>query len=419
MTFGLLDVNNFYVSCERVFMPRLEKKPVIVLSNNDGCVVARSNESKALGIKMGAPLFKIKSLVKAHHVEVFSSNYALYADMSDRVMTILQQMVPQMEVYSIDEAFVDFSGFSVEERLWRARNIVDTMRQWVGLPVSMGLGPTKTLAKAANYVAKRWTKAAGVFDISEPMMQQKILKKIAVGDVWGVGFRSSTQLNSMNIYTAWDLRQCQSAFIQKRFNRSLAKVVLELQGISEDDLEPENDARKQIRVSRTFPQRISDLLSLKALLVKFVCRAAEKLRDQQSVASALMVFLGTNPFRLQDLQYHNNLVVPFKTATDSSVDLVHYAIEGLEALFRPEFQYHRMGVMLLDLSDKNRQQRDLFEIARQKQDEKLMDTLDSVNDLMGSDTVRFAIETLSDDLLIYNGRYTAPYTTCWEALARV
>lgn len=417
--FGLLDVNNFYVSCERVFMPRLEKKPVIVLSNNDGCVVARSNESKALGIKMGVPFFQIKPLVRVHQVEVFSSNYALYADMSDRVMQILQEKAPSMEVYSIDEAFLDFSGCSPEQCLEQAREIVHTVRQWVGLPVSLGLGPTKTLAKVANHVAKRSVRAGGVFDLCDKSLQQKILPKIKVEDIWGVGYRTAAKLNDMNIHTAWDLRQCQSQYIRKCFNLSVARVVSELQGHVAYDIENCLESRQQIRVSRTFPRRISELQSLKALAVKFVTRAAEKLRDQHSVARALLVFLGTNPFQREDLQYHNSIVISFRAPTDNSLELVHYAIQGVEDLFRSEFQYHKMGVVLLDLCDKTGAQLDFFEQAREHKQTFLTEALDQVNQLFGADTLRFAIETLSDGLLSRQGRYTEAYTTSWEGLLRV
>lgn len=414
--FGLVDVNNFYVSCERVFMPRLERKPVIVLSNNDGCVVARSNESKALGIKMGVPFFTIKSLVKKHNVEAFSSNYSLYADMSDRTMRILRSLSPGMETYSIDEAFLDMSGFDNEKLLVRARTIVKTLQQSLGLPVSLGLGPTKTLAKAANHVAKKWLKRKGVFNICDPLQQNQILPKIAVGDVWGVGHKSAAQLKAMNIHTAWDLRKCDSDYIRKRFNLHLARTVLELQGVSSfaiEDLEP---TRKQIRVSRTLSARVSEQLEIKALLAHFVAKAAEKLRNQSSLAQAVMVFVRTNPHRPQDPQYQNSIVVPVKTATDSTLDLIHYVEEGIKAIFRPGFLYHRLGIILMDLTNKEKRQWDFFEIERNRHDDNLMTTMDEVNDLMGAGTVRFAIETLADQWLLKKGRCSPCYTTRWEEL---
>lgn len=418
-TFGLVDVNNFYVSCERVFMPSLEGKPVIVLSNNDGCVVARSNESKALGIKMGEPFFKIKPLVRQHRVEVFSSNYSLYADMSDRAMNIFRQFSPSMEIYSIDEAFLDLSGLKPTMRTYYGQRILKTVKQWIGLPVSLGFGPTKTLAKIANHVAKKWPKMNGVFDISDPMLQRKVLPRIAVEDVWGVGYRSTTKLKNLNIHTAWDLRESDPTYIRKHFNLHLARTVTELQGTLVYEVDAIEPTRQQIRVSRSLAERIQDLHSMQALITRFVARAAEKLRSQGSLAQALVVFIQTNPFRPQDAQYHNSCVVPFKTATSNSQDLIQYALLGLSSLYRPGYQYHRLGVTLIDLIDKEQGQWDMFEIEHIKRAECLMDTLDQINDLMGSSTVRFSIELLSDALLTRKGRCTPAYTTCWDELPRV
>lgn len=402
-------------------MPSLEGKPVIVLSNNDGCIVARSNESKALGIQMGAPLFKIKDLVKKHKIEVFSSNYALYGDMSDRAMTILRTLSPRVEIYSIDEAFLDFTGFDPDKLRSYGLKIVEIMRRSVGLPVSIGIGPTKTLSKIANHIAKRWPKAQSVFDLTDPLQQKKILPRIAIKDIWGIGHRLDARLQALNIRTAWDLRQCDSEFIRNRFNLTLAHTVLELQGVVGFAIEDISDARKQIRVSRTLANRTTELLVLKSLVTRFVSRAAEKLRSQNSLAQSLLVFLETNQHRPQDAQYQNSFLVPFRSGTDNTLDLIHYAIEGLEILFRPGYYYQRVGVVLMDLIDKDKRQWDLFELERDRHGDCLMTALDEVNALMGSGSVRFALETLSDPWLQRSGRNrcTPCYTTCWEELAIV
>lgn len=246
LIYGLVDVNNFYVSCERVFMPSLEKKPVIVLSNNDGCVVARSNESKALGIKMGEPFFKIKPLVQTHKIEVFSSNYSLYGDMSERAMSILRNFSPYMEIYSIDEAFLDCTGMKQSDLIPYGHRIIRILKRWIGLPVSLGFGPTKTLAKIANHVAKKWPEMNGVFDISDIQLQKKILPKIAINDVWGIGTRSTLKLKSLNIHTAWDLRESDIQYLQKHFDITLARTAMELNGLSAYAIDPLDPARKQI-----------------------------------------------------------------------------------------------------------------------------------------------------------------------------
>lgn len=413
---GLIDVNNFYVSCERIFMPQLENKPVIVLSNNDGCVVARSNESKRLGIKMGEPFYKIKPIVQKHGVEVFSSNYSLYGDMSERVMSILTQLVPSIEIYSIDEAFIDLSGFNENDLLSYGHHIVKTIQDYVGLPVSVGIGSTKTLAKVANHVAKKWAKAKSVFNICDPSQQKTILPKIAIEDIWGIGYKTALKLKNMNVHTAWDFVQCDEDLIHHRFNISVVQTLLELKGSYHFNIDNTVPSRKQIRVSRTLSRRTKDLNILRSLLTYFVANAAVKLRSQGSVACALLVFIETNSYRPQDPQYQNSCAMPFKAATDSTFDLIHYALEGLSSIYRPHYDYHRLGVILIHLLDKAKQQLDIFEVDQLKKDEQLMDMLDTVNETMGTGTVRFAMELESAPWLVRGERCTPRYTTCWEEL---
>ncbi len=416
---GLVDVNNFYVSCERVFMPALEKRPVLVLSNNDGCVVARSNESKALGIRMGAPFFEIKPLVQKHNIEVFSSNYALYGDMSDRVMSVLQQLLPRIEIYSIDEAFLDFSGFNKQRLTQMGLKIHHRLKRLLGLPVSVGIAPTKTLAKIANHVAKKWPNKGPVVNISDVCYQNAILPQIAVQDIWGIGSKWAAKLQDMNIKTAAQLKETDNRWIQRKFNVILEQIVLELRGISCIEVCDEMSAKKQIMVSRSFNQKIKELPLLMSAVAAHVSRASEKLRKQNSLAQTLMVFIRTNHFSNTDDQYKNSCTLTLETASDNTAELLSYAKQGLEQIYQPGFRYHKAGVILLDLINKNHLQLDLFNVEKSKQSEKLMSTLDQINDRMGSGTLRYGMEGFGRHWYKLGGRRSPAYTTCWDELIRI
>jgi DNA polymerase V len=417
---GLVDVNNFYVSCERVFMPALEKKPVIVLSNNDGCVVARSNEVKALGIRMGVPLFEIKSLVQKHQIEVFSSNYALYGDMSDRVMNVLQQLLPRIEIYSIDEAFLDLSGFSNHRLTEMGVKIHHRLKRLLGLPVSVGIGSTKTLAKVANHVAKKWPNIGAVFNMSEVPSQDVILSKIAVQDIWGIGSKWAAKLQAVNIKTAAQLKEADPQWIKRKFNIVLEQIVLELRGIPCLEVDDDITAKKQIMVSRSFSQRIRDLPTLRKAVAAHMTRAAEKLRDQDSLAQALMVFIRTNSFSATDEQYKNSCVLTLESASNNTTELLAYAKKALEEIYQPGFRYQKAGVILMDLINKNRHQLDIFNADKNAQGEKLMLTLDKINDRMGSGSLRYGMEGFGGaGFDRVGGRRTPGYTTCWGELAQV
>lgn len=416
---GLVDVNNFYVSCERVFMPSLNNRPVLVLSNNDGCVIARSNETKALGIRMGVPFFEIKSLVQKHNIEVFSSNYALYGDMSDRVMSVLQQLFPRTEIYSIDEAFLDFSGFDNQRLTQIGSKIHHRLQRLLGLPTSVGIAPTKTLAKIANHVAKKWPNASAVFNISDPHIQAMVLPKIAVQDIWGIGSKWAAKLQAINIKTAADLKEADCKWIQRKFNIVLEQIVLELRGIPCIEVNDEVSAKKQIMVSRSFSQKITDLSSLKSAVAAHVTRACEKLRSQDSLARGIMVFIRTNHFSVNDNQYKNNCTLTLETASDSTTELLASAIQGLEKIYQPDFRYQKVGVILLDLVNKHRHQLDIFNVEKNIHAEKLMQTLDDINDRMGKGTLRYAREGFEQPWFQLGGRRSPAYTTNWEALLRV
>jgi DNA polymerase V len=416
---GLLDVNNFYVSCERVFMPSLERKPVIVLSNNDGCVISRSNETKLLGIKMGIPYFKIKSHIEKHDIEVFSSNYALYNDMSRRVMHLLRGWISKIEVYSIDEAFLDFSDLKPVSLDGVGLKLVRRLKRLLGLPVSVGIAPTKTLAKIANLIAKKWPEVTGVYNLCNVREHKHVLSKIAVEDIWGVGRKSSAKLRAINIRTAEDLKNADITRIKHMFNKLLTDTILELQGISCIQLDEKNVPQKQIMVSRSFSHKLSDYASLRSALATHVTRASTKLRGQASLAQSILVFIRTNRFNSADPQYSNSHVVSFETPTDSTTDLIRYAEKALSQLFRPNYYYHKIGVRLFELIDKNTHQLDLFNPQQKGYDDKFMNTFDQINALMGTGTLRYGIERFESPWFQQGRRRTPAYTTCWKELPYV
>jgi DNA polymerase V len=392
-------------------MPRLETKPVVVLSNNDGCVIARSNESKALGIKMGVPFYQIKALVEQKKVQVLSSNYALYGDMSNRVMNVLQQFSPIVEIYSIDEAFLDFTGF--EDAEGQGKIIFNTILQYLGLPVSVGIGPTKTLAKIANHVAKKWH-AGAVFDISDPKVQNEILAKMPVEEVWGIGKKWSEQLRACGMVTAQDLKNADTLFIKKKFNITLAAIVNELQGKASFSIKESHSPRKTIMVSRSFTQKITELHELKQAVSIFSSRAAEKLRKDKSLTQAVRVYIRTNNYN-QDKKYQNSCVIPLKTPSDYTADLIQCALKGVEAIYKKGYLYHKIGVSLLDLTPRESAQLDFFSTEKNEKTDKLMATLDNINASMGNGTLRYAAEGFNKQRP-KRSQSTPAYTTRWDEL---
>lgn len=417
--FGLVDVNNFYVSCERVFMPKLEGKPVVVLSNNDGCVIARSNEAKALNIKMGEPFFKIKAIVDQYKVEVFSSNFPLYGDMSERVMNIVQQCAPKIEIYSVDEAFLDLSGFALDDLPKFGLEMVRKIKDSLGLPVSLGMASTKTLAKMANGIAKKTPNLQGVCGLWEASQQTKALLKTPVGDIWGIGRKCSAKLQTLGIHNASQFIQQERSWIRKTFNRCLEQTAIELTGIPYWGIGNNDVSRQSIMVSRSFSQKISTVDILKKTLTRHVTRAAEKLREQNSLARSMMVFIRTSRFNTEDKRYETSCMVPFETATENTSVLISYAIQGLTDLFRSGYHYQKLGVVLLDLVDKESNVQDLFSIEQDKHSEKLMHVLDEINATWGTGTLRYAEEGFVAPWLQTSGRRTGAYTTSWDDLPYV
>ena len=413
--FALVDCNNFYVSCERVFQPHLERKPVMVLSNNDGCAVARSQEVKRLGIQMGAPLFEVRDLVEQHGIEVLSSNYALYGDMSARVMKVASQFSPHCEVYSIDELFLDLSGFEHLDLEAYGRVLQSKVRQWTGIPVSVGIGATKTLAKIANHCAKKNPFLGGVYHLQE---KDVILNKMQVEDVWGIGPRWARKLRALGFESAGDLARCDYRRIQQQFNVVLARTVLELQGLSCLPLE-QVAPRKQIRVSRSFGSKVSDLKTMREALMNFTSRAGEKLRNQESRTQAVLVFLTTNSFNKKALQYKNSIAIHLPIETDDTVFLLKAALQGLEQIYRPGFVYKKVGVMLLDINSQEPKQKDMFTQVDAMKRRKLMHVLDDCNQHFGRKTLHFATEGFQKKWRMRQENKSPNFTTDWECLPKV
>ncbi|MEO1523614.1 MAG: Y-family DNA polymerase, partial [Cyanobacteria bacterium J06633_2] len=391
--FGLCDCNNFYVSCERVFNPVLRHQPVIVLSNNDGCAVARSNEAKALGIKMGAPVFKIRELIEQHQVKVLSSNYALYGDLSQRVMTTLGNFAPDVEVYSIDEAFLDFSGFSQWNLEGYAQSIQTTVKQWTGIPVSIGIAPTKTLAKIANRIAKRTPEMKGVFVL--PNNSDSILSQVAVEDVWGIGRRWAKRLNEQGIETAAQLRDAAEWQIRQQMGIVGMRIVLELRGVSCLPLELCPPPKKMRTVSRSFGRPVESLRELKEAIATHTSTGAEKLRKDGLNASLLSVFVATNRFKSNEPQYQNSAAVSLPIPTNTTPELIDCAVRAIEQIYQEGYRYKKAGINLTELSPATSMQHDLFDVPeRRERMKRVMEVMDAVNEIYGAGTLRYAVSGL-------------------------
>lgn len=420
MPMALVDCNNFYVSCERVFNPKLEGKPVVVLSNNDGCAVARSNEVKALGIRMGEPWFKMEQVAKRHGIIAYSSNYALYGDLSARVMSLLSTFSPRQEIYSIDECFLDLDGFNTASLTAYGQTIRSTVKRHVGIPVCVGIAETKTLAKLANHCAKK--KLAGAdgvcdFGLLDEGQRSKLFAGIPVGEIWGVGPRITERLVSMNIGTVEDLRTANLEKIRKQFSIVLARTVNELNGIPCIELEDVGQPRQQIMVSRSFGSMVTTLEELSESVAHFATLASEKLRHDGSVASSVCVHVQTNPFRDDDPQYHRSQVVPLIQPTDDTMKLVGAALQGLKAIYRDGFRYKKTGVLLMGLQAKGIRQATLFDDpAQQAKSDHLMRTLDAINQKMGSGSLALAVAGIRPRWAMRRERKSPNYTTDWNEL---
>ncbi len=412
---ALCDVNNFYVSCERVFNPALWHKPVIVLSNNDGCAIARSNEVKNLGIKMGAPLHQIQDLIKRHDIQVLSSNYTLYGDMSQRVDDVIAGFSDRVENYSIDESFIDFQGFARIDLTAHCQHMVQRIDRWLGLPVCVGLAPSKTLAKIANHFAKKLKVAGGVLCLRDEYPIRQALGKTPVGEVWGVGRRLSAQLNAMGIETALQLREADLKTLRKRFSVVLERTVLELRGVSCIEFDADPEKKKQIVCTRSFGQKTGEYQLLSEAIAYHVARGCVSLREQGSVARCITVGIKTNPFSRCDPQYTNSITIQLPQASDHTGHFHAAASQALKRIFKPGFRYKKVGIMLNDISDAGVVQADLFDALPARNDA-LMQVLDGINGKFGKGTLRNAREGFSKRWVMRSDKKTPEYTTRWSDL---
>lgn len=414
--FALVDCNSFYASCERVFDPSLTDVPVIVLSNNDGCVIARTDEAKALGIKMGEPFFKIRHLIAKNGVHVCSSNYPLYADMSQRAVAVLSQFTPQIEVYSIDESFLSLDGFSHIDLTAYGHEIRSRVLKWTGLPVCVGIASTKTLAKLANKLAKKRSQFAGVCNLQAiaPAAVDDLLEQTALDQIWGIGHRLAPRLAEYGVHNARELRDAPEKRLREQFGVVMERMILELRGISCLELEEVTPPRKEIVVSRSFGQPITDKSEILEAVSTYAARASEKLREQHSVTRLLSVFAHTNLFNPREPYYSASTLVQLTRPTDDMRYLISGACRGLEKIFRPGFRYAKAGVMLLDLRDAGIVQESLWGDSS-SMSPALMSTVDAINRRMGRNAIGSAAAGVgSRKSWLMRRRHLSPaYTTRW------
>lgn len=414
--FALVDCNNFFVSCERVFNPRLENKPVIVLSNNDGCIVARSNEVKALGIPMGAPFYMYKDVCERHKVKVFSSNFQLYGDMSNRVMEVLRQMVTEMEVYSIDEAFLKLDGYSEEAIEEYAQVIRAKIKMWTGLPVSIGIGPTKTLAKIANAVAKK-ALAGGVFSILHKETQDEILSRLDIEEIWGISTRWGAQFRRFGMYKAIHIRDADYKMIRKNFSVVGERIVAELRGVPCFPIGKRIDTRKNITASRSFGKRVVSKEDLKEAIAYYTARASIKLRKQQSRAQGIYVYVRSNKYSKATTEYYSQgKSLGFIMPLSDTRKLIKAAHACLDDIYKPGITYHKAGVILMDLVPENQAQSDLFFDIDNLHSDKLMHSLDMINSYLGETSVFLAAQGLKRDWQMRSDKRSGRFTTSWKEL---
>ena len=384
---ALVDCNSFYVSCERLFNPRIRKKPVVVLSNNDGCIISRSNEAKALGIKMGEPYFKARDIILKNKVEVFSSNYSLYGDLSRRVMRTLKRFNSDIEVYSIDEAFMDLSNYTDTEVESVGREIRQTVLKWTGIPTSIGIAKTKTLSKVANHIAKK--KQSGVTSLIGIENLDPILEKVEINDVWGVGRQLTKFYQKNGIYNAKQLKNKSNTWIKKSSNVLSSRTAMELRGVPCIDIETTQTKRKSCVVSRSFGKRIETFQELKEAVANYCLNASEKIRSESLVAKAITVFVRTSPFQRNFGYYSNAKTVDFPIATNNSIETVKTAVASLESIFKNGYRYQKAGVMLTGLSNADGK-KNLFSSEKDEKINSLMRSMDNTNYRYGRATLSLA-----------------------------
>jgi DNA polymerase V len=413
---ALLDCNNFYASCERVFDASIRKKPVVVLSNNDGCVIARSEEAKQIGVTMGSPLFKVQSLLDENDAEIFSSNYALYGDMSLRVMNLLHNFTPEVEIYSVDEAFLSLEPRKNSlEKL--AHSIREKMYKWTGIPVSIGVAETKVLAKIANKRAKKdELKETGVLNLYHSDKTEPILKETLVGDVWGIGYRSALKLKANNILNAWQLRETDNRFIRRLLTVVGARIALELRGIKCLPFEQVQTKKHTITCSRSFGQVITNYEGIKEAILYFLTRACEKMRKYNLAANAVTVSIETDRFRPVPSPYSNSATYSSTYPSDSNQEIQEWTIKTLERIYKPHYEYRRAGIILSGLVPSERLTKRMFDDEGFQRQHELMKAIDEINRKFGKDTVRFGCVRTEGNWKMKQTRKSQRYTTNWNEL---
>ena len=422
--FALVDVNNFYVSCERVFQPKLEAVPMVVLSNNDGCAVARSAEVKALGVKMGTPWFQMQDLAKKHGIQAYSSNYTLYGDMSKRVVQVLRSFTPHLEVYSIDESFLQIETVlkPYQDTIELGQKIKQQVKDTTGLPVCVGIGASKTLAKLANHLAKKHKQFSGVCDVNAMNKEElyQWMSETEVGEVWGIGRQIAKKLKAQHIHSVFDLLQASPQAMRQQFGVVMERLCYELRGVSCLKLEEVAPAKQQIIASRSFGKLVTSQAELAQSVATHAARAAEKLRSQDSVTGALTVFIQTNPFKQHEPQHHQSVTIPLSDATDNTLTLTNAALAGLQQIYQPNFRYKKAGVILNLISDKPTIQQSLFEDIESKgKSAHLMKAMDQINTRFGNAVVRSAAAGTNGSKQVWqmrSGNKSPNYTTQWDEL---
>ena len=415
---ALVDCNSFYVSCERLFNPSIIRKPVVVLSSNDGCVISRSSEAKALGIKMGEPYFKVRKIVKENDVKIFSTNFSLYGDISRRVMKTLKQFSPQMEVYSIDEAFLDLSSVKNEKLLEHGYKIRETVLKWTGIPTSIGMATTKTLSKAANYIAK--TEKSGVVNLINLKQIDELLSKIKINDVWGVGKQLTKFYITNGINTAYDLKNMHNGWIKKNTNVFGSRTAMELKGIPCVSLEPHEEKRKNCCVSRSFGKKVTRLEELSEAITAHCLNAAEKIRTDKQTVKKITVFIRTSPFQKNQNYYSNSKSIDLPIRTNDSIILVKKALAILESIYVKGYKYQKTGIVFSDLKDVDIYNKNLFaEVNNEEKRIKLMKAIDHTNFKYGRNALSIAQAGLKKKWNIKRQHASKIDTACFDFLPTI
>ena len=411
---ALIDCNSFYASCERIFNPKLLGKPIVVLSNNDGCIITRSTEAKALGIRMGEPYFKAKKIIEKNNVKVFSSNYSLYGDISQRVMEILLGFSPEVEIYSIDEAFLNFKGFKNHELLTYCKHIRQTIKQWVGIPVSIGVGSTKTLSKIANHLAKKEADYEGICILKGDEKIKEALNRIEIGDVWGIGRRLSKFLRNYEVRTAKQFAFLDRRWIRKNMGVVGEKIQLELCGVSCLDLELLPSPKKSCCVSRSFSRPIEKIEELQESIANYGSRVAEKIREEGLIAQSMSIFVLTNHFNKKEKQYSSSIKLQLDYPTSDSKLIVKRAVEGIKRIYKEGYRYKKAGIILYELHSSS-SVRGLLDYDKPRTDS-LMRSLDEINYRYGSATLRLAAEGIRRSWHMRREKVSPCYTTSFDQL---